>query len=59
MKKLKDEMSKSTFGITLTEALQKDICVRCKKKATFYSMAGLAEYQISGLCEPCFDEIVG
>lgn len=55
--KLKNEMAKKVYGMTKYEAISKDICIDCKQKARFYSEAGKKEYQISGLCEYCFDRI--
>jgi hypothetical protein len=52
-------LNKELYGLTKTEAMQAGICINCKKKATWYSPAGKAEYNISGLCEPCFDDITG
>lgn len=60
MQDLKDSLSKKLYGMTLTEALEKNICVDCKKGITeksFYSEAGKKEYFTSGLCEFCFDKI--
>jgi hypothetical protein len=39
----------------VAECQAKSICARCKKPARWYSDAGRREYQISGLCEYCFD----
>jgi len=39
------------------KATAKGICIKCQKPPTFYSEAGKREYHISGLCEPCFDNI--
>jgi hypothetical protein len=41
------------------EALKNSVCICCGEPANprIYSAAGLREYQISGLCEECFDEI--
>jgi hypothetical protein len=38
-------------------AIAKGICVKCKKAAVTFSEAGAKEYNISGLCENCFDKI--
>jgi len=52
-------LTKALYGMTRAEAVQVGICINCKKKATWYSPAGAKEYNISGLCEPCFDNITG
>jgi hypothetical protein len=54
-----DKFSLKLHGITLTRALQEGICVRCKKPVLerCYSEAGRKEFQISGLCELCFDKL--
>ena len=54
---LKESLSKEAYGMTAAEAIQKRICIKCRKPPTFYSEAGKREYQITGLCEPCFDQI--
>lgn len=57
LQELKDDLAMSLYGMTAAEAITKNICINCKKPPTFYSDAGKREYQITGLCEPCFDEI--
>jgi hypothetical protein len=52
-----DAMALSIYGTTRSEALRQNICLNCKKPATWYSMAGATEYKISGLCETCFDKL--
>lgn len=49
------------FSLTKDEAHKRGVCVNCKLPALdrCYSIAGRAEYQISGLCEQCFDDIMG
>lgn len=65
---LKDNLAKETFGETSSEAQQKNTCVFCKAAITLtaqptkengniYSFAGRREYQISGICETCFDNL--
>lgn len=55
----KDDLAKSVFGMTRTEALQKGLCVQCKEPALpkCYSDLGRKEYGISGMCEICFDAL--
>lgn len=42
---------------TAAEARRGGICVLCRQPARFYSEAGRREFEISGLCEYCFDRI--
>lgn len=37
------------------EAHAKGVCIHCKQPPTFSTEAGRREYQISSMCEPCFD----
>jgi len=59
MKNSLNNLAAKLFGITLEEAHEKGICVHCKQPALpkCYSEEGRREYEISGLCEACFDEI--
>lgn len=57
MQEFLNEAALNTYGRTISEALRKNVCVQCGKEPTFYSPAGANEYQISGLCEPCFDDL--
>jgi len=58
---LKTNLAKDLYGMTKAEAIKKGVCIDCKKPAMSgcYSDAGVREYQISGLCEKCFDQITG
>ena len=53
----KDALSKAATGLTAAEAQQQGICIDCKQPPTFHTEAGRREYQISGICEPCFDKL--
>ncbi len=57
MQNFKDELAVSIYGMTAKEAIKQKVCIQCKKSPTFTTGAGVKEYQITGLCEPCFDEI--
>ena len=61
IKKIHNNVATKTFGMTVDEALEKGICINCKKDVTtrIYSLAGNREYYMSGLCELCFDQITG
>lgn len=60
MQEFQDNLARGLYGITLTEALDKGICLQCREIALprCYSQSGRKEYEISGLCERCFDSIV-
>ena len=55
-----DATARRMFSMTRSEAKAAHVCVRCKQApgARTYSTAGEHEYQISALCELCFDEIM-
>lgn len=55
--RIKNAMAEDIFGITVDEAHEKGICIECREPAdpNCYSVAGKAEWKISGLCERCFD----
>jgi len=61
LSQLKDTLSSNLFGIPLTRAIEIGVCVQCKELAAprCYSPAGLREYKISGMCELCYDKLVG
>ena len=61
LQQVKDSMSRELYGRTKEEAVGTGICVSCKKPGipNCYSSAGRKEYNISGLCELCFDKITG
>lgn len=59
MQAFKDNVARSLYDMTAPEAHEKGICISCKEEARpkCYSELGFAEYNISGLCEECFDAI--
>ena len=53
-------MARRLFGMTAAEAIEEGICISCNQIASeyIYSEAGQVEYNISGLCERCFDQLM-
>jgi len=59
---LKDNLALGLFGMTKREAVEKFICIDCKRpvdEILLPTPAARREYKISGLCEPCWDRSVG
>ncbi len=54
----KDKLARKLYNMTVAEAVEKGVCIQCKKPPTYVSEAGRREYPISGLCEPCFNDII-
>lgn len=52
-----DEGYLDAFGKTRSAALTERVCVSCGEHPTFTTEAGRREYDISGVCEPCFDRM--
>lgn len=53
-----DNFQEAFFGIGMTEAKKKGICVTCKAKVTGFSKdIYQLEYEISGMCEKCQREV--
>jgi hypothetical protein len=52
-----DGLAKLLYGMTKAEAHAKGVCISCHKPPVFTSKLGPKEYQISGLCDPCWDTI--
>ncbi len=52
-------IARKLYGMTKREAQSKGICLVCKEEALpkCHSAAGQREYQLSGFCEPCFDNL--
>ena len=62
MQNFKDAMAKNLFGMTLTEAWSKKVCVDCKAemwKLEHLTDLDIKEWKISGLCPVCFQKITG
>lgn len=63
------KIAMDTYGMTFQDAYSKGICIRCKNPALvqaadgtskynpelFYSPEGKMEWNISSICEKCFD----
>lgn len=71
LQELKDSLAVECFGMTLSEAHEKRVCIFCKSQirdergaepsgesGQIYSDAGMKEYSISGVCESCFDGVM-
>jgi hypothetical protein len=54
-----DPVARQVFGRTRQEALEQRVCIRCGENPTFTTEAGRREYEISAVCEPCFDAMFG
>jgi hypothetical protein len=65
--KMLDELAAEQFGMTLTEAREKRVCISCKESIynedgitsndkLFFTPQGVREWTISAMCEKCFDE---
>jgi hypothetical protein len=54
---MKDEFAKMIFGMSVSEAHEKKICIACKQPITFPTELDHREYLISGLCSECFEQI--
>lgn len=59
MDDLKDRVAKESCGITKQDAIRQGICIHCKQEAgpKISSSQGRMEYNISGMCEVCFDKL--
>jgi len=55
----KDCFARDLYGMTAGEAIEEGICISCKEPALEKCTTELSrkEYHISGLCDPCFQEI--
>ena len=60
VKNVLDSTAQNVFGMTTKEALEKKICVKCRKEAKeFRDTLSEKEYWISALCQKCQDEFFG
>lgn len=60
LRDFQDNLSKMVTGMTKSEALEKKICIECKRPdplARCKTELGRREYFISGMCEECFDKL--
>jgi len=63
----KKQSAQELFGMTKKEAHIQAVCIDCKTKVrrvptddgpgAIYSSAGAAEYNITGMCEHCYDKM--
>ena len=60
MQEFLDNVATGSFGISITYALNNNICVSCKKPIDFLNMKPIdvKEYEISGLCPKCFMNLI-
>jgi len=55
-----DNFSKKAFGRSLTDSQKANTCVFCNKLVTeFRDSLSQKEYEISGLCQECQDQVFG
>ena len=60
LQSFKDEVSRMATGMTKNEAVQKGVCIDCKRSnplSRCHSEEGEREYYISGMCEECWDKL--
>ena len=56
----RDSLALNIFGMTKAQAQKKEICIDCKKDMTvFETNLEKREWDISGLCNSCFDRNAG
>lgn len=62
VKKFQNNFAKMVFGITCDEAQKREICVMCQRPCApgnFKDDLSRKEYQISGTCQKCQDQLFG
>lgn len=59
MQDFQDKIAISLFGETLASAISKNICIACKSpvEPQDWEQIDIDEYNISGLCPTCFNNI--
>jgi len=54
VKPIIDNLARKTFGVSLSKALSKKICIECRNSIKkFKSRRNQSLYQIDGLCDNC------
>jgi hypothetical protein len=55
----KEGLAQRSYGMSVQDARKNGICIHCRRlaAANCKTLAGIQEFQISGLCEFCFDEL--
>ncbi len=56
LKSLQNDYASQSFGMSISEALKKHVCVICKKPPIIRTKLEDSEYYISAMCGPCWDE---
>lgn len=56
LQQFKADTALRVHGMTKAEAVRQHICIDCKQPPVLRNDAEHREYQITGLCGPCFDK---
>lgn len=58
LQEMKDYLSRHTYSMTVKQAHEKAICIKCEQpiEPLLKTKIARAEYNISGLCNDCFHE---
>jgi len=60
MKAFVDTVAVDLFGVSLTDAQEKQVCVICGHPADrFVDELSRKEYEISGMCQDCQNQLFG
>ena len=61
MKSIINNLLTSIYGISVEEAVKREICVQCQHPAmsNIFTELGMEKYYISGFCEKCWDRMFG